>query len=319
MKSKYFRHEAKEYAQENLRGLWAATLTPFKNDLSVDEHGYRKNLDHWINGLGIDGLFVGGKMGEYNSMTVEERKLIFKASVEAATGKCGILTSCTDQNINTVVELAKYSQDIGAEYIIVHTPVFFFGTGTDEAIYEYYRCICDQIDIGVVLWNLPKDCGYMLEPAMCMRLAEIPNVVGVKYSVPREVYAQLTEMSRGKLVVSCSSEPDWYRNMKELGWQVYLCSTPPLLLQTKTDTRMRDYTRLAQSGQWDKSKTIRDSLDPVREAFLGCKPVGKHFSYQKYWQDLLGQIGGPVRRPLLQVTDMEKATIKKAFEKTGLE
>ena len=318
MKPRYSRHEAKEYARQNLRGLWAATLTPFKSDGSLDEEGYKKNLAHWINDLGIDGLFVGGKMGEYVSMTVEERKFTFKASVEAAAGKCGILTSCTDQNIDTVVALAKYSQEIGAEYIIVHTPVFFFGMGTDEAVYEYYRHICEQVDIGVVLWNLPKDCGYMLEPPMCLRLAEIPNVVGIKYSVPRETYAQLTEMSKGKLIVSCSSEPDWYKNMKELGWQVYLCSTPPLLLQTKNDTRMREYTRLAQSGQWDKAKLVRDSLDPVREAFLGCKPAGKHISYQKYWQELLGQAGGPTRRPILQLTDAEKTVVKKAFEQTGL-
>jgi 4-hydroxy-tetrahydrodipicolinate synthase len=65
---KYRRNEAKDYARENLRGIWAAALTPFKPDASVDEQGLAGNLRHWTEELGIDGIFLNGKQAEAFSM-----------------------------------------------------------------------------------------------------------------------------------------------------------------------------------------------------------------------------------------------------------
>ena len=63
---------------------------------------------------------------------------------------------------------------------------------------------------------------------------------------------------------------------------------------------------------------VRDSLDPVRHALKKTRPPGKPHAHQKYWQELLGQVGGPVRRPLLPLTDAERAATKAAFEACGL-
>ena len=82
---KYSKSEAKDFAREHLRGLYAATLTPFNEDLSLDEAGYRRNFRHWIDDLGIAGLFVNGKQGEFFSMTIEERKKTMEIAVE----ECG--------------------------------------------------------------------------------------------------------------------------------------------------------------------------------------------------------------------------------------
>ena len=319
MSYKYKRSEAKDYAWENLKGIWAATLTPFnEDDLSLNESGYRKNFRHWIDNLKIAGFFVGGKQAEFFSMTMDERKRAAEIAVEESAGKAGVMISCTDENINRVVELAKHAQDIGADYIVVHTPVFYFGAGTEETIYEYYKYISEQVDIGLALWNQPPDCGYTLSPEMCMRLAKLPNVVAIKYSVPRETYARLSQMAGRELIVSTASEDDWLRNIQELNWQVYLCSTPPFVLQTAHDQRINEYTRLAFEGKFDEAWAVRNSLEPVRSAFKNSRPAGKPQAHQKYWQQLLGQVGGPVRRPLLQLTDEEKESIKKAFDQSGL-
>ena len=63
---------------------------------------------------------------------------------------------------------------------------------------------------------------------------------------------------------------------------------------------------------------MRDSLEPVRAAFKNSRPGGKPQAHAKYWMDLLGQVGGPARRPMLQLTDAEKATIRAAFAASGL-
>lgn len=315
---KYEKRDAKAYARANLRGIWAATLTPFDADLRLDEAGWRRNLEHWYRTLDIQGLFVNGKQGEFFSMTLAERKRTAELAIEAAGSDRGVMVSCSDQSLDTVVELAKHAQRAGADYIVVHTPLLYFGAHTSDTLYEYYRYICDQVDVGVALWNQPPDCGYLLEPEVCLRIARLPNVVAIKYSVPRETYARLTRMAKGQLIVSTSNEEEWLDNIVELGWQVYLCSTPPYLLQTENDKRMRKYTELAMRGEVEKARSVRESLSPVREALKSSRPAGKAAAQQKYWQELLGQAGGPVRRPLLNLTKEEKAAIRQAFERCGL-
>jgi 4-hydroxy-tetrahydrodipicolinate synthase len=314
---KYDKADAKAYARQHFRGVWAANLTPFNADYSVDEAGYRANLKHWIHDLKLGGLFVGGKQAEYFGMSIAERKRLFELSVQEANGTCGIVTSCTDTNINTVLELAHYSQDIGADYIVVHSPVLHFGADTDEQIYAYYRYISEHTTIGIALWNHP-DCGYVMSPQLCARIAELPNIVAIKYSVDRALYTELTKLAGDKIQVSTASEEEWLDNVLELGWRLYLCSTPPFLLQTRNDKRINDYTALAFDSKAEQARKVRDSLNPARHAFKQGRAKGKPQAYSKYWQELLGQVGGVVREPLLQLTADEKARTRDALAQSGL-
>jgi 4-hydroxy-tetrahydrodipicolinate synthase len=314
---KYSRKDAKDHARQNFKGIWAAALTPFRDDLAIDEDGFRRNLAHWHGDLGVDGVFIAGKQGEFFAMSVAERKRCFEIAADAARGKFGTIMSCSDQNMDTVIELAKHAQAVGADYIVVHAPVLHFLHKQDETLYEYYKYISEQVDIGISLWSHP-DSGYLMSPELCARIAEIPNVVAIKYSVPREMYAKLTRLAGDKIIVSTASEDEWFDNIVELGWRLYLCSSPPYLLQTKNDRRMRDYTDLAFKGEVKQARLIRDSLEPVRAAFKRTRPAEKPQAHSKYWQELLGQAGGPVRRPLLQMTDAEKQATREAFESCGL-
>ena len=87
-----------------------------------------------------------------------------------------------------------------------------------------------------------------MSPELCNRLADIENVVAIKYSVPRAMYCELTRLAGDRILVCTASEEEWLDNILELGWQLYLCSSPPYLLQTPKDRRMREYTDLARQG-----------------------------------------------------------------------
>jgi 4-hydroxy-tetrahydrodipicolinate synthase len=322
---KYKKSEAKEYAREHMVGVWAANLTPFTQSLQFDEQAYKENLYHWVNDLKLGGLFIAGKQAEFFSMSVAERKRLMDLAVEVASdagnrggaGACGIVTSCSDTNLDVVLELAEHSKNIGADYVIVHSPVLHFGADTDETIYEYYRYLSEKIDLGLAMWNHP-DCSYVMSPELCARIAELPNVVAIKYSTDRAKYKRLSEMVGDKIHVSNPDEPEWLENIIELGWKLYLCSTPPFLLQSKVDQRMNEYTQLAFAGKFEEARKVRDSLNPVREAIKHSKPKGKPQAHAKYWQELLGQHGGPVRRPLLQLTEAEREATRQAFAQSGL-
>ena len=313
----YTKHEAKDYAREHMRGIWAAALNPFNQDGSLNEAGLRANIRHWIDDLDIQGLFIAGKQGEFFSMSLEERKRNFEIAVEECTGKAGTIMSASDQNFDTVVELAKHAEACGADYVVVHAPVLHFVTDPDDTVYNYYKLLCEQVNIGIAMWSHP-DSGYLMSPELCARVAELPNIVAIKYSVPRDMYVRLTEMVGDKIHVSTAAEGEWLDNIEELGWKLYLCSSPPYQIQTKNDRRMNEYTRLAFAGKFAEARKVRDSLDPVRQAIHDTKPAGKPQAHGKYWQDLLGQVGGPVRAPLLQLTDEEKSRTRAAFEACGL-
>jgi 4-hydroxy-tetrahydrodipicolinate synthase len=296
----YTRSDAKAYARSHMRGLWAAALTPLRPDLSIDEAGFRRNLRHWVDDLGVDGVFVCGKQGEFFAMSLAERKRTFEIAVDEIGGARTIL-SCSDQNLDTVLELARHAQAIGADYVVIHAPVLHFLSAQDETLLAYYRSISEQVDIGIALWSHP-DSGYLMSPELCARIADIETVVAIKYSVPREMYARLTRLAGGKLIVSTASEEEWFDNIVELGWQLYL----------------RDYTDLALRGDVARAKAVRDSLEPVREAFRRSRPPEKFHAHSKYWQELLGQVGGAVRAPMLGLTEAERETTRRAFEGCGL-
>jgi len=314
---KYRRSEAKDHARSHLKGIWAAALMPFTENRSIDEPGLRRNLRHWVDELGIDGVFIAGKQSEFFSMSVNERKRSFEIVVDEIGSRAGVIASCSDQNMDTVIELARHAEAVGAPYIVVHAPVLHFLHKQDDTLYQYYKTISDQVDIGIAMWSHP-DSGYLMSPELCARIAELPNIVAIKYSVPREMYARLTRLTADKLIVSTASEEEWFDNIVELGWRLYLCSSPPYLYQTKIDRRMRDYTDLAFAGEVAKAKVIRDSLNPVREAFRRTRPAEKPPAHSKYWQELLGQAGGRVRAPMLELTDAEKEATRRAFETCGL-
>ena len=300
-----------------MTGIWAAALMPFDDQLRIDEDGFTENVRHWTEDLGIKGLFISGKQGEFFSMTVDERKRTFELAVEACGGDAQTIMSCSDQNLDVVLDLARHAESCGADYIVVHAPALHFTKAQDETLMGYYRTISEAVDIGIALWSHP-DSGYLMSPQLCNRLADLENVVAIKYSVPREMYAELSALASDRIHVSTASETEWLDNIIELDWKLYLCSSPPFLIQTATDRRMHDYTEAAFAGRHDEARAISASLDPVREALMGTRPAEKPHAHQKYWQELLGQVGGRVRAPLLELTDDEKAVTREAFEACGL-
>ena len=314
---RYKKSDATAYAREHLKGIWAAALTPFADDGSIDEAAFIANMRHWTRDLGIAGLFIAGKQGEFFSMSVAERKRTFELAIEATDGVADTIMSCSDQNLDTVIELARHAEAIGAPYIVVHAPLLHFVTDRDQLLYDYYAHVAGKVNIGIALWSHP-DSGYLMSPELCARIAKIENIVAIKYSVPRPMYTELSRIAGDDLIVSTASEDEWLDNIIELGWQLYLCSSPPYLLQTKNNQRMNEYTRAAFAGRHEEARRISASLDPVRQALKSTRPGAKPQAHQKYWQDLLGQTGGKVRLPMAELTNEEKTATRQAFEGCGL-
>ena len=314
---RYRIQDAKTYSRAHLKGIWAAASQPFTPDFVLDEAGFRRNLRHWVDDLSIDGVVVSAKQGECFAMSVPERKRVFEMAVDEIGDRAGTIMSCSDQNMDVTIDLARHAKSIGADYIAVQAPVLHFVRARDEAVYNYFKYMSENVDIGIALVSHP-DSGYLMSPELCARIADLPNVVAIDYSAPRKMYTRLTELAGDKMLVSTGSEEKWLDNIAELNWQLHLCTTAPYLLQTKFDKRMRDFTDLAFGGKIEEARNVRKGLSRVRRAFRQSRPADKPQAHSKYWQELLGQAGGAVRPPLLALTDAEKAATRSAFESCGL-
>ena len=144
-----------------IRDSYAANLTPFTPSRAPDERGLRDNLRHWIDELHIDGLFVCGKQAEFFSMSLAERRRQFEIVMDEVGDRCGTMMSCSDENLDTGLELGRHAQDIGADWVIVHSPPLYFHRDVDRVLVEYYRHVADSLDIGIAMWHQP-DYGLSL-------------------------------------------------------------------------------------------------------------------------------------------------------------
>jgi 4-hydroxy-tetrahydrodipicolinate synthase len=257
------------------------------------------------------------------AITPEENARITALAREVTSPDFGLFFHAAFNTLEENIAAMRLAEKAGADRVLLSFPTAFWPTSEDE-IFEYTKAFCEATDLAVMIFPIPLWQFERVHPAgmqvsLIRRMLDaLPNVVAIKYSTDRPDYIRLTELAGHKIHVSNPSEEEWLDNIIELNWKLYLCSTPPFLLQTKNDQRMNEYTRLAFAGDHAAARQVRDSLEPVRQAFKASKPKGKPQAHAKCWQELLGQHGGLVRRPLLQLTDAERAQVATAFAQSGL-
>lgn len=316
---KYYKSEAKEYAKHNIKGVWGASLTPFTLDYKIDEEGFRHNIRHCIDNLQIEGMFLNGLMGEAFHQTIAERKRLFAIAVEESKGKMVIMPYTADPVLENVLEMTKYAEEIGADYVTIINPKFYFASMTEEGVFQYYKYIAERVNIGIVLFNQMEH-GYLMSPQLISRIANLENVVGIKDIAPGPHILQTRILCGGKIVVSDAIEENWLINLTTKGQEAMIATPAPFCLQSKKLKLIKEYTKLAMRGEIVKAWEAYKRLEPIRSAFESATVPGKIQATYKYWTQLIGMVGGEgrVRLPQLELTEGEKQTIKAAIETTGL-
>jgi 4-hydroxy-tetrahydrodipicolinate synthase len=315
----YRKKEAKEWAKESIKGVWVATNTPFAPDFQVDWEGCRHNIRYLVDILQIKGNFHAGMVGETQHQTIDERKRHLKIAVEESKGKMLTISSPLCETPAVTLELVKYAEEVGAELAGIINPRFYFGTMTEEGVFQYYKWIADQVNIAILLFNQMEH-GYLMSPQLIARLAEIPNVVAIKDIAPPDHIKMVRILCGDKIIVSDASEENWLVNLTVNGQAAYISSALPFLLQSKKLKLINEYTDLAMKGEIAKAWAAYKKVEPMRRALRKAIPANKMQAGHKYWSQLLGMAGGDgrVRPPYAQLTQEEKDTIKAAVQSTGL-
>ncbi len=168
-------------------GAFTALVTPFSRG-HVDEHAYRELIE-WQIAEGINGLVPCGTTGESATLSHDEHEKVIEICIDQVKGRVPVLAGAGSNNTAEAIKLTKFAKEAGADGALLITP--YYNRPTQEGLYQHYKAIATQVDLPLVVYNVPSRTGCNILPSTLGRLSqELPNIVGVK-----EATANLTQIS----------------------------------------------------------------------------------------------------------------------------
>ena len=310
----YKAHEAQDWAWQTLKGQWSTLITPFTAEGDLDEAGLRRNLRH-VRSLGTRGAGCTWGMGEFWSLTHDERVRVMDVVAEEAAGRWPVAAHVTHTSARETVDLAKHAEDAGFDLLVVAAP--YMEAKTEDQVVEYVRTLSDNTNLAVMFYNSPQF-GIVMSPHGLKRICQLPQVVGVKEASFNQQLSIETHLSLGKDYV-ISTPDEWiYPFAQDLGFQqqVMFANTSDWRFDTPECNNYVQFIEKASVGDYDddfyekRLRRLKELSDTwwtrTMDKNGGALPV----AMVKYWGELMGMAGGPTRQPLPQLTDAEKAQLK---------
>jgi len=310
------RKEAKKWSMETFGrgGLIATIPTPFHDDtLEIHEEDLRNTVRYIID-CKNDGLFFLGNVGEFYSLTREERMKVVEIVADESKGKIAIMPQTAHHSAREAIILSQHAQEAGCDLVVLLTS--YFQCATQESIKDWWREVTNKLEIGTVFYDSPLSTLATSDTLAGLAL-EIPNICGVKDGRPDLMWCSDVERKADyKIWVSNPLEDHWPYEMRIMKNPVLCCAWHMYLLQEPGNTPIRDYTDLIMAGKWEEGLKKYNEIEQGRQLLndffwpnyrKGVYVVG----FWKYWLELKGVVSGhKVRPPLLNMTEEEEEWLK---------
>jgi 4-hydroxy-tetrahydrodipicolinate synthase len=163
---------------EQFAGLTVALITPLR-DGAVDEPALRKLVD-WHVEMGTDCISPVGTTGESPTLSHDEHERVIAIVCEQAAGKVKVVAGTGSNSTREAIRLTKYAQKVGASAALMVAP--YYNKPTQEGFYRHYKAVADDVNLPIVLYNIPGRTAKNMEPETIARIGELPTVVAVKES-----------------------------------------------------------------------------------------------------------------------------------------
>ncbi len=160
-----------------IRGCGTALVTPFKQDLSLDEPALRRFVQFQVN-EGIDFLVPCGTTGETPTLEPEEYRRVIQVVLEEARGEVPVVAGVGGNNTKKVAATAQEVSHLGVQAILSVAP--YYNKPTQEGLYQHFKAISESSSVPVILYNVPGRTSSNIEPATVARLSKLPNIIGIK-------------------------------------------------------------------------------------------------------------------------------------------
>jgi 4-hydroxy-tetrahydrodipicolinate synthase len=290
-----------------LRGCGTALVTPFHQDGSIDEAAL-KNLISWQIESGVDFLVPCGTTGETPTLSHDECLRVIDLAVQVAAGRVPVLAGATS---NATAEAVLKAQEIdrraGVDAILTASP--YYNKPTQEGQYRHFKAIAEAVSKSVILYNVPGRTAANLEPATIVRLAEIPNIAGVKEASGNlSQIAELLAAARPDFVVF-SGDDVLTLPIIALGGAGVIS-----VASNEIPREMAEMTRAALNGDWEIARQLfRKYLALMQANFIESSPMPV-----KAVLAMMGRIEEAYRLPLLPVRRDTRSKLQKIAADVGL-
>jgi len=289
-------------------GILPALVTPFTDDgKAVDEERLRALVSHCIE-LGVHGVVACGTTGEFVNLTTEEKKQVIETVVDEVKGRVPVVAGTGASGTEQAVEMTKYAKDVGAAAALIVTP--FYLKPADRGIYEHYDTIASQVDLPIILYNIPQCTGVELTWQMVEDLAQIPNIVGVKDSSGQLRYVlAVLEKVRNKINVLCGHDEVVVAALAAGCTGAILASAnviPDLWVQVYNHVK---------KGELQEARELQYRVQKIARIIVGSGAVGT-----KEALNMMKIKVGPVRKPLSvggELTYEAREELRLDLEKIG--
>jgi 4-hydroxy-tetrahydrodipicolinate synthase len=288
------------------QGSLVAIVTPMQEDGALDLDAFRKLID-WHIGEGTDGVVVVGTTGESPTVDFDEHHLLIKTAVDHAAKRIPVIAGTGANSTREAIELAAYAKQVGADMSLSVVP--YYNKPTQEGLYRHFRAIAEAVDIPQILYNVPGRTVADLQNETTLRLAEIPNIVGIKDATANlERGADLLRRKPVNFLI--------YSGDDATGLALMLLGGDGVISVTANAApkMMHEMCAAALSGNIARARELNNRLQGLhRHLFCEANPIPVKWAVQQ-----MGLIQGGIRLPLTPLSSGYHDQVRDAMHQAGI-
>lgn len=286
-------------------GSMVALVTPFK-DGSVDWKSLEGLVDFHLQN-GTHGIVPCGTTGESATLSHKEHDDVIRAVIKSVKKRIPVIAGTGSNSTDEAVRLTREAEKSGADGALMISP--YYNRPTQEGIYQHYRKVASEVDIPIIVYNIPGRTGSKIEPETLARLAEIKNIAGVKEATGSVDQAIDVLRLCGERLAVYSGEDSLIFSLMALGGKG--------VISTVANIAPRECAALTEaclSGNWEEGRSLQFKLMPlIRSVFLETNPIPV-----KTALSLMGKCTADLRLPLTQLGEANLSKLSQTMREFGL-
>jgi 4-hydroxy-tetrahydrodipicolinate synthase len=288
-----------------LKGSLVALITPFRNG-KVDEKAFQSFVD-WQIKQGTEGVVPCGTTGESPTLSHEEHKRVVELCIEVAKGRVPVVAGTGSNSTEEAIDFTRHAKNAGADAALVVTP--YYNKPTQEGLYQHYKAINDAVDLPIIIYNIPPRCVIDMSVATMARLAQLPNIVGVKDATNDLARPLRTRAATGADFSILSGEDVPAIAFMSQGGDGCISVTANVAPRACAD--MHNAWR---KGETATAMKMNERLLPLHDAlFCETSPAPVKFACS-----LLGKSTADVRLPLVPASPQAQEMVRGAMRSAGV-
>ena len=288
------------------KGSATAIITPF-TDTGVNYPVFAELIEHQIAG-GTDAIVFLGTTGEPSTMSFAEEHELMQFAVKQVNKRAKVIFGCGSNNTADAVMTAKKAEEYGGDGLLAVTP--YYNKCTQNGLVEYYKAICEAVSLPVIAYNVPGRTGVEIQPATMAKIAEIPNIAGIK-----DAGGNMSKTMETLRLVR--DKCDVYSGEDALNFPILAVGGVGVIsvVSNIVPGKVKQLCSLIEAGDLKGAAALNDELLPLANAcFVEVNPIPV-----KEAMNLLGFDAGMPRSPLTAMEDCNREKLAKAMNDYGLE